>query len=1067
MRHFYVYSGKTTSLYPYAWACILLMLLTGLESSAQNFPNGFSRVQVAKGIIKPTVMAFAPDGRIFVAEQAGNLRVIKNGNLLSKPFISLNVNATGERGLIGIALDPDFTTNQHIYLYYTLPDGSRNRISRFTANGDVVVPGSEVVVLNLDPLSSANNHNGGAMHFGPDGKLYVAIGENASPNKSQDLNTYHGKLLRINANGSIPAGNPFTSGSKQKRSVWAYGLRNPYTFDIQPGTGKIFVNDVGQSTWEEINNATRGGRNFGWPSAEGNSSNSSFVNPVYAYAHGSEDGTGCAITGGVFFNPSTTSYPAAFRGRYFFVDYCNDWINMLDLSGGISKLPFATNIGGRVVSLEVGSDGNLYYLSRSNQALYKIIYTSVEAPMITNQPASLTVAEGQPASFSVSASGASPLSYQWQKNNANIAGATTATFTINSATPANAGAYRVIVSNSAGSATSNAATLTVTEFNAAPVPKIMTPTEDALYRAGETISFSGSATDEEDGALPASAFTWEVVFHHDTHSHDGPPVASGTKSGSFVIPNTGETSANVWYRLYLTVVDADGLSATTYRDIYPRKSMLSFTTVPAGLKVTLDGQPLSTPASIQGVEGIIRTVGVVSPQTANGKNYEFDHWVQGGNATQTIVTPIQNVTYTAVFNETGGTVPTPWNHSDVGSVAAPGSATFSNGTFTVVGSGADIWSTSDEFHYVYQTLEGDGEIVGRVTNITNTNSWAKAGLMIRETLAANARHASIFITPSQGVAFQRRTGVGSNSSHTGTSGSVPVWLKLSRSGNTLTGYKSTDGSNWQQVGVISVALNSLVYVGLAVTAHQDGALNTATFGQVSVIQENSPFDPVMLEAEAAEIVGGQIASNHSAFTGSGFVDYLHKNNDYVRWTVEVPIQGSYTLTFRYALGSSNRPLQIQINNVIAISSLSFPSTGSWTNWNTVSTLVTLNAGMNTVTAIAVGSSGPNMDHLKVSVESENAQMAEVKTSTSSSTFATISVEIYPNPTDHDIYVKGYQMTEGTIWQIVDISGKSIPFSLVEEKGGMRLHVAHLKNGWYTLMIKDPYGVVLKKFIVQH
>ena len=140
---------------------------------------------------------------------------------------------------------------------------------------------------NLIPLSSATNHNGGAMHFGKDGKLYIGVGENANPAHAQNLDTYHGKLLRINKDGSVPEGNPFTTGSEQRKSVWAYGLRNPYTFSIHPETGRIFVNDVGQNAWEEINDATIGGRNFGWPTTEGTFNTvtyPNFTNPIYAYA---------------------------------------------------------------------------------------------------------------------------------------------------------------------------------------------------------------------------------------------------------------------------------------------------------------------------------------------------------------------------------------------------------------------------------------------------------------------------------------------------------------------------------------------------------------------------------------------------------------------------------------------------------------------------------------------------------------------------------------------------------------------------------------------------------------
>ena len=154
-------------------------------------------------------MEFAPDGRLFVREQGGRLRVIKNGALLPTPFVTLTVNSSGERGLLGVTFDPDFATNNFVYVYYTATTPTvHNRISRFTANGDVAVAGSEVVILDLNPLSSATNHNGGAIHFGEDGKLYAAVGDNANGANAQTLANLLGKILRINADGSIPTDNP-------------------------------------------------------------------------------------------------------------------------------------------------------------------------------------------------------------------------------------------------------------------------------------------------------------------------------------------------------------------------------------------------------------------------------------------------------------------------------------------------------------------------------------------------------------------------------------------------------------------------------------------------------------------------------------------------------------------------------------------------------------------------------------------------------------------------------------------------------------------------------------------
>jgi glucose/arabinose dehydrogenase/regulation of enolase protein 1 (concanavalin A-like superfamily) len=1070
MNCFYLYTGispvclhRSIARFFYGWLCLVCTILLIQTAHAQTYPSGFSQVQVASGIRSPTVMAFAPDGRIFVAEQGGKLHVIKNGSLLATPFVQVNVNSSGERGLIGIALDPNFSANGYIYLYHTLPDASRNRISRFTASGDVANPGSETIILNLDPLSSAVNHNGGAMQFGRDGKLYVAVGDNANTNHPQNLNTYHGKLLRINPNGSAPADNPFniSGASEQKRRVWAYGLRNPYTIDIQRNTGRIFVNDVGQNAWEEINDATAPGLNFGWPAAEGTSTNPAYTNPVFSYANGSGDGKGCAITGGVFFNPVSTNYPAEYTGRYFYQDYCGRWINVLNLSGGgASRLPFASNLSNYALGLTAGTDGNLYYMSRGG-IVYKIVYSGSQAPVITSQPVSASVSEGQPASFAVSASGTQPLSYQWQKNGTNISGATAATYSIARTVPGDAGQYRVIVRNNAGSVTSNAANLAVTAFNSPPVAQISTPVTGTMYRGGETISFSGTATDKEDGTLPASAFRWSVVFHHDDHTHDGPPVATGVRSGSFIIPNSGETDDNVWYRIYLTVTDSKGLTHTVHRDILPHKSRLSFATSPAGLQVSLDGRAATTPFSVVGVQGIRRSIGVPSPQTLNGVSYECDRWQHGGSAGQTITTPQNDVTYTAVFKPAASTLPTPWVSADIGSVAASGSATFASNTFTVKGSGADIWNNADGFRYVYQSITGDGEIVARVSSQTNTDSWAKSGLMIRETLAAGSTHASVFVTPAKGVVFQRRTVTGSSSTNTSNTGTAPVWLKLSRRANTFTASKSADGVNWQAISTLDLAMNQNVYIGLAVTSHNDGVICTTTFTNVQV---HKGFSPLTLEAERAAVSGALEATNHAGYTGTGFVDYINPSNDYIRWTFEVPSAGTYTLRFRYALQSGNRPLELRVNGAVATASLSFPATGGWNNWGTVSAVVSLRAGQNTVQTTAMGSSGANVDHLVVSAGSSAREGVDEQLVNAE------DVVLFPNPVREMLTV---QMTPAAVERKLAVRVlNSLSVNLMNEEISLAagadyftVPVGGYPGGAYIIQIRNNGQWINRRFVI--
>jgi len=339
-------------------------------------PAGFTRDESwVTGLTNATAFAQAGDGRFFVAEQGGNLRVVKNGVLLSAPFVTVgNIDQQGERGLLGVALDPAFATNGYVYLYHTVVAGgvSHNQVSRFTANGDVAAAASEQVLIDLPALSSASNHNGGAMHFGIDGKLYIGVGENAAPAKAQDLADPFGKLLRFNSDGGIPLDNPFyATQSGLARAVWAYGLRNPFTFAVQPGTGRIHINDVGQNTWEEINLGVPGA-NYGWPGSEGpDKVSDGITGPLFTYKHGAASPagsgaggffTGFAIAGGDFY-PDSGPYPAGYRGQYYFAEFVSKYVGRIDLANGNAAYAFAS-LTGSPVDLRVGLDGAVYVLTR-------------------------------------------------------------------------------------------------------------------------------------------------------------------------------------------------------------------------------------------------------------------------------------------------------------------------------------------------------------------------------------------------------------------------------------------------------------------------------------------------------------------------------------------------------------------------------------------------------------------------------------------------------------------------------------------------------------------------------
>jgi len=621
-----------------------LSIATGEVRKIQYIPALFENSNFVSGLNTPTTMAFAPDGRLFVTEKGGDVRVVKDGSLLATPFLSVSVTNDNSSGLNGIIFDPDFSTNGFVYVYYTTDDlPAHNRISQFTAdpaNPDVSLAGSEVQIFNLDNLNSNPVHSGGAMHFGNDGKLYLATGDAGSPSSNaQDLSTNLGKIIRINSDGTIPSDNPFFNTSGAKQEIWALGFRNPFTSAYSAESNKLYINDVGEFTWEEVN-SVQGGANYGWPTCEGvcSPTNPAFTDPIYTYNHGSG---GAAVTGGVFYE--SNQFPASYYGSYFFGDYVNGFIKILSPTNLVSD--FLTAI--TPIDIDVGPDGSLYFLEIATGEVRKVQYVinnefptaSVTAIPLSGQPPLTVNFDG---SLSSDPDTGTILSYLW--NFGDGASDSTSGDTV-SHIYNQLGPYDATLTVNDGEGGVDSANVTI-EVGNPPTGTITNPSTGLKYNAGDTINFEGSGIDTQDGSiLPDSAFEWTIIFHHNTHIHPFTEFI-GITQGSFTIPTLGESASDVWYRIHLKTTNSIGISRTVSTDVTPNTSTITLDSDVPGLQVKLDGQPKTTPISFVGVVGIDRELQAVTPQSFGGNNYQFVSWSDGGAATHFISTPTDDTTYT-------------------------------------------------------------------------------------------------------------------------------------------------------------------------------------------------------------------------------------------------------------------------------------------------------------------------------------------------------------------------------------------------------------------------------------
>jgi glucose/arabinose dehydrogenase len=555
---------------------------------AFNDPGFISETVATLPPFTPVGLTFAPDGRIFIWQKSGVVRIVKNDLLLPTPFLDIqtHVNQCTDRGLLGLTLDPNFVNNGFVYLLYTLETGGdpndcgpkTSQLTRVTAdpaNLDVALPGSEVVILGNLP-SEAESHSIGTVRFAPDGKMFVGVGDAASPVfadpqalRAQDLNSLAGKILRINPDGSAPVNNPFYNGTNSIRSkVWAYGLRNPFRFGLHPISGEPYIGDVGWNSKEEINRGR--GKNFGWPCYEGVApqpqyqaaflqcrrlSQSAVTGPVYEY----DRTIGGTVIGGAFY--TSFLYPPEYHGNFFFADYVSKWIDRMVLDDNqniLSITTFATGVEGPV-SIEMGPDGMIYYVAIESGVVGRIRYVGPQQPPVANANAD-TTSGYSPFAVNFSSAGSvdpenGPLGFFWDFGDGTTSTAPNPQHSYDAGGVVTFTASLTVTDISGLSATD---TMNITVGSLPPAATILTPTDGTVVVPGQTVNFEGAANDPDDGILPPAALSWTVLLQHNEHVH--PHITQTGPGGSFSVTNHGV--GNFGFKIILTAMDSSGLTSS-------------------------------------------------------------------------------------------------------------------------------------------------------------------------------------------------------------------------------------------------------------------------------------------------------------------------------------------------------------------------------------------------------------------------------------------------------------------------------------------------------------------------
>jgi glucose/arabinose dehydrogenase len=674
------------------------------SAAAATLPANFEERTVVSGLTQPTNVAWAPDGRMFVAEKAGRVRVVTAaGVLLAKPLVDISdhVNSNGDRGLLGIAVDSSFASNRFLYLLYgydaktsAADQPKSSRLTRVTVNSDNTTSGETVLLgswltqpcpdaaNDVDCIpSDSNAHSIGTVRSVADGTLWVGNGDGsnyggADPKavRTHDEQSLSGKIIHIDRNGRGLPGHPFCPAvsdlSQVCTKVWAKGFRNPFRFTIRPN-GLPAVGDVGWGSWEELN-LVKAGANYGWPCYEGRSRPGGYAGmatckdlyavegtsagvtyPDYLYAHG----TGAAIVGG----PTYTGgpYPDEFDGDIIFGDYVQGFIKraQLDGSGKLTGVKdFVTDWYGDV-DLQL-QNGELYYVSfgdggRGTGSVVRIAYSPDNRTPLAVATATPTFGAA-PLQVNFKGSGSSDpdgdtLRYEWDFGDGTSK--STSKDPVHTYTKGGDFDARLKVTDSRNAAAT--ATVRISVNNSPPAVTLTAPVDGSKYRNGASVQLSGSATDTEDGALSGASLAWNVVLVHGSHIH---PFQTLTGKTASFAPST-DHDADSFYRVTLTATDSKDLSTSKTVVINPQTINLALASVPAGAPISYAGYSLvADPYRARAAIDFRTSIMAAERFVRNGRIYEFESWSDGGAIAHDIKIPSSDVAFIAGYRDVGPAV---------------------------------------------------------------------------------------------------------------------------------------------------------------------------------------------------------------------------------------------------------------------------------------------------------------------------------------------------------------------------------------------------------------------------